>query len=209
MKLSVKRLLGAAAAALIVGTTPALTFAQTTGGMLNPPAEKAAPAAAAEPGYTGDRIISALSAPKPEGMLKQVFDSGYTFMMPAVWELPKGSPQEALKELLGMKNSGQQLSGVAFLAFDGTANATGKESLDTASLLGEKISFGKGQILRAPIGQVTKVSASSGGSAPMRVTLYYPVGKIEWCVMAVTVGNDSAPTAEETAAYMVATLTKQ
>lgn len=207
MKAFMKRMAGAAAAALIIGAMPA--HAKTTDGILNPPAEKAAPVVTEEPGYTGDRIISTLSAPKPEGMLKQVFDSGYTFMMPAVWELPKGTPQEAMKGLLGVKDSGGQLSGVAFLALEGTASATGGEILDTSKLLGEEIRFGRGQILRASIGQVTKASAISGGSAPMKVTLYYPVGRIEWCVMAITVGDDSAPTAEETAAYMVATMAKQ
>ena len=37
-------------------------------------------------------------------------------------------------------------------------------------------------------------------------TAYYPLKNLQWMILSVTIGTDTAPTAEETAAYMLYSL---
>lgn len=184
-----KRWILGAALALALAATPAA--AAEPAGRLNQPGNLAS---AGETGYTSDRLIAPLLAPRPAGDLKKVTRGGYSFQMPTVWQLPEGSAKAAFDGVLSARE--QEVSGVAFFTFS-EQNPKLPADLTVETYL-------------APIGAVCKATGKIENKAgAAKIVLYYPAQTPKWGIAAVTVGEDLAPTAEETAAYMVYTMAKE
>ena len=158
---------------------------------------------------TVERIFTVFEAQKPEGILKQVQKGNYIFEMPAVWEIPENIKSDSVIDMI-QEASGSltDTSGVVFLLLDReeAQNIAGKlQSLQKESVwLKNDISI---QYLQAPIGNTVKITLrSQKNGVDIIQTAYYPLKNLQWMILSVTIGTDTAPTAEETAAYMLYSL---
>lgn len=208
-------LTGILAAALALGTAlPAMAKEQKPDGLLNRPASTQADATVKTTGtpYTSAKIVTPFTAAKPAGAVKQVTESGYTFMMPSVWQIPQNTSAKSVAGMLReVTEPGQAMSGVSFMTLESGAGDSlrdlEKGLADAVSWVGASSGLEK-RYLAAPIGEVTELTLRSrqGGLDSLQ-RMYYPQDAA-WCIVCITIGEDSAPTAEETAAYMLYTLKK-
>ena len=156
-----------------------------------------------------EKIFTVFEAQKPEGILKQVQKGNYIFEMPAVWEIPENIKSDSVIDMI-QEASGSltDTSGVVFLLLDReeAQNIAGKlQSLQKESVwLKNDVSI---QYLQAPIGNIVKMTLrSQKNGVDIIQTAYYPLKNLQWMILSVTIGTDTAPTAEETAAYMLYSL---
>lgn len=161
------------------------------------------------PDHEAGQFFSVFKAEKPEGILKQVQKGNYTFQMPAVWEIPDNIESDSVIGMIQAAIGGlTDASGVAFLLLDSTEARNMEEKLQKFQQESEwtknRVNI---QYLQAPIGNTVKMTLHSQKNGVNIIqTAYYPLDHLQWMIFSVTMGRDSAPTAEETAAYMLYTL---
>ncbi len=179
--------------------------------LLNPPetALKEQKESMLVPDITAGQIFTIFEAQKPEGLLKQVQKGNYTFKMPTVWETPENIKLDSIIEMIQTVSGGlTDTSGVAFLLLNSEEAQNIKKQLEKFQKEPKWIKNGVNiQYLQAPIGNVVKMTLhTQKNGVTITQTAYYPLDNLQWMIISVTMGTDSAPTAEETAAYMLYTL---
>lgn len=179
--------------------------------LLNPPetVSKEQKESMLVPDNTAGQIFTVFEAQKPEGILKQVEKGNYTFKMPVVWEIPENIESDSVIGMIQAASGGStDTSGVAFLLLNKEEAQKMKEKLQNFQKESGWIKNGVDiQYLQASIGNAVKMTLhTQKNGVNITQTAYYPLGNLEWMILSVTMGTDSAPTAEETAAYMLYTL---
>lgn len=214
MRAIVKRLVGTAVAALIIGAIPLSAMAKEAepARKLNPPTAGLALDSKSE--YIEKRVVTPFTAKKPKGLLKQVTNGGYTFQMPKAWETPErmriGDVTAMIKQTAA---GGDSVSGVAFMTMEKKDSTSFEDvSLEEVRKAITEIGVeGKAEIryVRAAIGKVAEVNVELQLYNEKAVErFYFPLNNTDWAIIAIQVGEDSAPTAMDTAAYMLYTLKK-